>query len=98
MILYCDCPFLTDNPKLYAYLKIKFNVTLIIILNLYELSTYSSIVHDVWMRCMINDSNILFHISAPDCIKGININARMHLIEVQRKKEKNIKKTGSNHF
>lgn len=46
-----------------------------IVFNLYDLSTYSAIVHDVRMRRMINDSDILFYIARSNCIEGINVDS-----------------------
>lgn len=56
-------------------IAVKYNVISIIPFNLNDLSTYSAITHDVRMRRMINDSNVLLHIAASNRFKGIHIDS-----------------------
>lgn len=64
-------------------IAVKYNVILIVAFNLNDLSTYSAIAHDVRMRRMINDSDVLLHIAASNRFKGIDIDSGTRVEEAE---------------
>ena len=78
-------------------IAVKYNVILIVAFNLNDLSTYSAIAHDVRMRRMIYDSDVLLHIAASNRFKGINIDSGMKL-ELEEVDKENVERRMKSFF